>query len=141
MARTLIAIEKKHVIFKNVLHFFFYFFQVDKMLAEDIAKLMTLIPNEELKARQDGTDRIEGGAFDGVLNKDTPFMFKGGEGVNAGVGEQEWVVAKDRYKYDEMFDKLSPVDGKITGAGKFFFFFFLKLENSLPEESVILQCY
>ena len=139
--------RKKTCFFKTVLHFFFFtfFFQVDKMLAEDIAKLMTLIPNEELKARQDGTDRIEGGAFDGVLNKDTPFMFKGGEGVNAGVGEQEWVVAKDRYKYDEMFDKLSPVDGKITGAGKKYLlllllFFFLKLEKSLPE-SVILQCY
>ena len=117
--------------FQECTTFFLLFFQVDKMLAEDIAKLMTLIPNEELKARQDGTDRIEGGAFDGVLNKDTPFMFKGGEGVNAGVGEQEWVVAKDRYKYDEMFDKLSPVDGKITGAGKkkylSFFFFFLFL--------------
>ena len=88
------------------------------MLAEDIAKLMTLIPNEELKAREDGTDRIEGGAFETVLTKDSPFMFGGGEGVNAGVGEIEWVVAKDRYKYDETFDKLSPVDGKITGAGK-----------------------
>jgi len=86
------------------------------MLAEDIAKLMTLIPNEEMKAREDGTDRIEGGAFESVLTKETPFMFKGGEGVNAGVGEIEWVVAKDRYKYDEMFDGLSPVDGKITGA-------------------------
>ena len=114
--------------------FFYFLFQVDKMLAEDIAKLMTLIPNEELKARQDGTDRIEGGAFDGVLNKDTPFMFKGGEGVNAGVGEQEWVVAKDRYKYDEMFDKLSPVDGKITGAGKkniHYSFFFFKVRKFL----------
>jgi len=90
--------------------------KVDKMLAEDIAKLMTLIPNEELRARQDGTDRIEGGAFDGVLNKDTPFMFKGGEGINAGAGESDWVVDKDRYKYDEAFDKLNPVDGKITGA-------------------------
>ena len=87
------------------------------MLAEDIARLMTLIPNEELKARQEGTDRIEGGAFEGVLSKDTPFMYKGGEGVNAGVGENEWVVAKDRYKYDEAFDKLNPIDGKITGAG------------------------
>ena len=87
------------------------------MLAEDIAKLMTLIPNEELKARQEGTDRIEGGAFDGVLDKATPFMYKGGEGVNAGAGEVEWVVAKERYKYDEMFDNLSPVDGKVTGAG------------------------
>jgi hypothetical protein len=43
-------------------------------------------------------------------------MFKGGEGINAGVGEQEWVVDKERYKYDEKFDALSPVDGKITGA-------------------------
>ena len=68
----------------------------------------------------------------------TPFMYKGGEGVNAGVGEVEWVVAKERwrleqsflisfcrlqcvyfnrrYKYDSMFDALSPIDGKVTGA-------------------------
>jgi len=90
--------------------------KVDKMLAEDIAKLMTLIPSEEMKAREAGTDRIEGGAFEAVLTKDSPFMFKGGEGINAGVGETEWVVAKDRYKYDEMFDKLNPIDGKVTGA-------------------------
>ena len=94
------------------------------MLAEDIAKLMTLIPMEETKARQEGTDRIEGGAFDGVLDKATPFMFKGGEGINAGVGEQEWVVDKERYKYDEKFDALSPVDGKITGAGKITYFLY-----------------
>ena len=62
-----------HVITLN-----FLTFQVDKMLAEDIAKLMTLIPNEEMKARQEGTDRIEGGAFEAVLTKDTPFMYKGG---------------------------------------------------------------
>ena len=36
--------------------------------------------------------------------------------MNAGVGEVEWVVQKDRYKYDEMFDKLGPIDGKISGA-------------------------
>ena len=36
--------------------------------------------------------------------------------MNAGVGEVEWVVQKDRYKYDEMFDKLNPIDGKISGA-------------------------
>ena len=88
------------------------------MLAEDIAKLMTLIPNEEMKARQEGTDRIEGGAFEAVLTKETPFMYKGGEGINAGAGEIDWVVAKERYKYDEAFDKLSPIDGKVTGAGK-----------------------
>ena len=44
---------------------------------------------------------------------------QGGEGVNAGVGEVEWVVAKDRYKYDQTFDSLNPIDGKITGAGKY----------------------
>ena len=43
-------------------------------------------------------------------------MYKGGEGVNAGLGETEWVIAKDRYKYDAIFDTLSPVDGKVTGA-------------------------
>ena len=46
----------------------------------------------------------------------TPFMFKGGEGINAGVGEVEWVIAKDRYKYDAMFDTLNPIDGKVSGA-------------------------
>lgn len=30
------------------------------------------------------------------MDAQTPFMFKGGEGVNAGVGEVEWVVAKER---------------------------------------------
>jgi EH domain-containing protein 1 len=93
------------------------------MLAEDIAKLMTLIPAEEQKARTEGTDRIEGGAFDGVLDKATPFMYKGGEGINAGVGEIEWVVAKERYKYDDAFDKLSPIDGKIAGAGNTYMIF------------------
>ena len=31
-----------------------------------------------------------------VMDAQTPFMFKGGEGVNAGQGEVEWVVAKER---------------------------------------------
>ncbi len=88
------------------------------MLAEDIAKLMTLVPLEEKNARSEGKDRIEGGAFNGVLDKQTPFMFKGGEGINAGMGEADWVIQKDRSKYDKMFDLLGPVDGKISGAGK-----------------------
>ena len=32
-----------------------------------------------------------------VMDAQTPFMFKGGEGVNAGQGEVEWVVAKERF--------------------------------------------
>jgi len=90
--------------------------KVDKMLAEDISKLMLMIPQEDKAARSEGTDRIEGGAFDGVMDKATPFMYKGGEGINAGIGEVEWVIAKDRYKYDEAFDRLNPIDGKVSGA-------------------------
>jgi len=90
--------------------------KVDKMLAEDISKLMLMIPQEDNKARMEGTDKIEGGAFDGVMDKQGPFMYKGGEGINAGIGEVDWVIAKDRYKYDEAFDRLNPIDGKISGG-------------------------
>lgn len=41
-----------------------------------------------------------------------------GEGVDAGADEQEWIVGKDRYKFDAIFENLEPTDGKITGAGK-----------------------
>ena len=70
--------------------------RVDKMLAEDIAKLMAIIPLDEENRRQNDADKIKGGAFDGVMETKTPFMYKGGEGINAGVGEVEWVIAKDR---------------------------------------------
>jgi len=90
--------------------------RVDRMLAEDIAKLMAMIPLDEEVRRQNDSDKIKGGAFDQVMETKTPFMFKGGEGINAGVGEVEWVIAKDRYKYDAMFDTLNPIDGKVSGA-------------------------
>ena len=70
--------------------------RVDKMLAEDIAKMMAMIPLDEENRRQNDQDKIKGGAFDQVMETQTPFMFKGGEGINAGAGEVEWVIAKDR---------------------------------------------
>ncbi len=88
------------------------------MLADDIAKLMSLIPMEEQTKRNEGMDKIEGGAFNEVMNKKGPFGYKMGEGVNAGVGEPDWVVEKDRHKYDQIFDGLGPVDGKVSGAGE-----------------------
>ena len=107
--------------------------RVDKMLAEDIAKMMAMIPLDEENRRQNDQDKIKGGAFDQVMETQTPFMFKGGEGINAGAGEVEWVIAKDRsvsisrvmyttscclfrYKYDNIFDTLGPIDGKVSGA-------------------------
>ena len=104
------------------------------MLAEDIAKMMAMIPLDEAIRRDNETDKIkvgllgflcrdrfiikclQGGAFDQVMEAKTPFMFGGGEGVNAGVGEVDWVINKDRYKYDAIFDTLNPIDGKVSGA-------------------------
>ncbi|CAL4081921.1 unnamed protein product [Meganyctiphanes norvegica] len=88
---------------------------VDKMLAEDIAKLMAMIPHEEAISNKEGAT-VKGGAFDGVMNNASVFGYGKGEGVDAGAGEPEWIVAKDRYKYDQLFDALNPVDGKVTGS-------------------------
>ncbi|XP_046669542.1 EH domain-containing protein 3 isoform X3 [Homalodisca vitripennis] len=105
---------------------------VDKMLAEDIARLMAQIPHEETnavaeplikgatlkkhkKVVQDGLI-YKGGGFEIVQDTESPFGYKRGEGVDAGHGDPEWIVNKERYKYDALFDTLGPVDGKVTGA-------------------------
>uniref|UniRef100_A0A0P4WNQ9 EH domain-containing protein 1 n=2 Tax=Scylla olivacea TaxID=85551 RepID=A0A0P4WNQ9_SCYOL len=88
---------------------------VDRMLAEDIARLMAMIPVEEAAVNKEG-GIVHGGAFDGVMNDSTVFGFGRGEGADAGAGDPDWIVAKDRFKYDQLFDTLNPVDGKITGS-------------------------
>ena len=85
---------------------------VDRMLAEDIAGLMQIIPLEE--STRTTEPAVHGGAFDGV--SETPFGVGAGEGVDKGRGEEEWVVSQDRFKYDEKFQRLNPLNGKITGA-------------------------
>ncbi|XKL65026.1 hypothetical protein PGB90_005112 [Kerria lacca] len=87
---------------------------VDKMLAEDIAKLMALIPLEENVVISEPI--VKGGAFQGVQDTVSPFGYKRGEGVDAGKGEPEWIVGRERHKYDIIFDTLNPIDGKITGT-------------------------
>ena len=92
------------------------------MLATDIARLMQQIPQEDeaYEQQNNGSDMdgshggIQGGAFDGY--NESPFGVGRGEGVDAGRGETEWVVEQNKYKYDESFEKLGPVDGKISGA-------------------------
>lgn len=37
-------------------------------------------------------------------------------GIDAGNGDPVWVVSKDKAKYDQVFEKLDPLDGKISGA-------------------------
>ncbi|XP_075227835.1 EH domain-containing protein 3-like [Lycorma delicatula] len=96
---------------------------VDKMLAEDIARLMALIPQEDeyMSNNDNGTTNnenvaVQGGAFEALGDNISPFGYKRGEGIDAGHGEPEWVVNRERYKYDAIFESIGPVDGKVTGA-------------------------
>lgn len=84
---------------------------VDDMLAHDIAQLMVLVRQEET---QRPVQMVKGGAFEGTLQG--PFGHGYGEGAGEGIDDAEWVVARDKPMYDEIFYTLSPVDGKITGA-------------------------
>ena len=86
---------------------------VDQMLAVDIARLMQMIPHEEENAPPSQAI-VSGGAFEGYT--ESPFGIGRGEGVDKGRGEHEWVVSHEKYEYDDTFEKLNPVNGKITGA-------------------------
>ena len=87
------------------------------MLAQDIARLMQMIPTEEQQMAAspgDADGNIHGGAFEGYT--ESPFGVGRGEGADAGRGELEWVVEAKKYEYDDVFSKLNPVNGKISGA-------------------------
>jgi len=58
---------------------------------------------------------VKGGANE-VSNNEKTFGFGRGEGIDAGAFDSEWVIEKDKEKYNEVFLTLTPVDGKITGA-------------------------
>lgn len=85
---------------------------VDQMLAEDVARLMQLMPTDEEVCRE--VPVVKGGAFNGF--QESPFRLGMGEGIDEGRGEPEWVVVKDRDRYEEIFRKLGPVNGKVTGT-------------------------
>ncbi|XP_014680692.1 PREDICTED: EH domain-containing protein 3-like [Priapulus caudatus] len=88
---------------------------VDSMLATDVAQLMALIPKEDsLASAEINPPTIHAGAFGGAEN--SPFTMGSGEGVDAGRDDADWIVAKDKPNYDETFQRLNPVDGKVTGA-------------------------
>lgn len=84
---------------------------VDDMLANDIARLMVMVRQEEA---QMPSQVVKGGAFEGTMNG--PFGHGYGEGAGEGIDDAEWVVSRDKPTYDEIFYALSPVNGKITGA-------------------------
>ncbi|XP_069036712.1 EH domain-containing protein 1a isoform X2 [Lepisosteus oculatus] len=84
---------------------------VEDMLANDIARLMTLVRQEEAAMP---SQAVKGGAFEGTMNG--PFGHGYGEGAGEGIDEIEWVVGRDKPNYDEIFYTLSPVNGKVSGA-------------------------
>lgn len=84
---------------------------VDKMLATKIAVLMAMIRDEESKQPP---AMVSGGAFEG--SHDGPFGQGYGEGISAGADAEDWIVSRDKHRYDEIFFTLMPVNGKITGV-------------------------
>uniref|UniRef100_A0A674N6M4 EH domain-containing protein 1 n=1 Tax=Takifugu rubripes TaxID=31033 RepID=A0A674N6M4_TAKRU len=84
---------------------------VEDMLANDIARLMALVRQEESAMP---TQSVRGGAFDGTMSG--PFGHGYGEGASEGIDELEWVVGRDKPTYDEIFYTLSPINGKVSGA-------------------------
>ncbi|XP_070501665.1 EH domain-containing protein 1 [Chironomus tepperi] len=87
---------------------------VDRMLANDIAKLMSMIPQEEQELVSEPL--IKGGAFVGIEDTISPFGYKKGEGIDAGFGEVDWICNRDRARTDPLFENLNPINGKISGA-------------------------
>ncbi|XP_072402144.1 EH domain-containing protein 1-like [Diabrotica undecimpunctata] len=89
---------------------------VDRMLAEDISILMAKIPLEaEEKSAKNGDNMVQGGAFTSVEDTISPFGYKRGEGIDAGAGELDWIVSREKDKYDDIFKSLKPIDGKVSG--------------------------
>lgn len=87
---------------------------VDRMLADDISTLMSQIPLEETN-NVETRGPVKGGAFNNVEDTASPFGYKRGEGIDAGAGELDWIVGRRRQEYDEIFQRLSSGDGKVTG--------------------------
>ncbi|XP_078133768.1 EH domain-containing protein 4 [Sander vitreus] len=84
---------------------------VDKMLATKIAGLMSMIRDEESKLPP---PMVSGGAFEG--SQDGPFGHGYGEGISAGADAEDWIISREKHRYDEIFYMLMPINGKITGV-------------------------
>ncbi|NP_001373766.1 EH domain-containing protein 4 [Danio rerio] len=83
---------------------------VDRMLSTKISYLMNMIREEESKQPP---QMVKGGAFED--SSDGPFGHGYGEGVSAGADTEDWIVSRDKHRYDEIFYTLMPVNGRVTG--------------------------
>lgn len=90
---------------------------LDELLNTDIAKLMPLLRQEEEEAADQLL--IQGGPLGshrGPFILGNPFHHSGSNGEINQASNDEWVVSKDKAKYDEIFYNLSPHEGKLTGT-------------------------
>lgn len=83
---------------------------VDRMLSTRISSLMNMIREEEGKQPP---QKVTGGAFE--VSSDGPFGHGYGEGISAGADTDDWIVSRDKHRYDEIFFTLMPINGKVTG--------------------------
>lgn len=86
------------------------------MLCEDVPRLMSMIPQEDQAFTQMNNQMNLMGNTILADQEDTPFKIDGTEGLNAGMGEEKWIVEKYRQEYDQIFATLSPQGGKVSGA-------------------------
>lgn len=91
---------------------------LDELLSTDIAKLMPLLRQEEMEAG--GQPGVQGGAFLGTragpFVEGDPFGEKAEEEGEDGEVDEDWIVTKDKPKYDEIFYNLAPSEGKLSGT-------------------------
>uniref|UniRef100_A0A8C9YWS5 EH-domain containing 4 n=1 Tax=Sander lucioperca TaxID=283035 RepID=A0A8C9YWS5_SANLU len=57
---------------------------------------------------------VSGGAFEG--SQDGPFGHGYGEGISAGADAEDWIIGREKHRYDEIFYMLMPINGKISGV-------------------------
>uniref|UniRef100_A0A8C3UNT0 EH domain containing 2 n=2 Tax=Catharus ustulatus TaxID=91951 RepID=A0A8C3UNT0_CATUS len=80
---------------------------LDELLSRDLPALSPQLAQEEPPG-----PGVRGGAFDGALG---PFGVDSDEEEDNEEDEDEWVVMKDKAKYDEIFYGLAPNGGKLSG--------------------------
>ena len=89
------------------------------MLSEDVPRLMSMIPQEEHAYFQMNSQANNTGESSNTIfteEKATPFEIDGVDGINAGLGEHEWIVERSRHEYDQVFAQLSTAKWKDYGS-------------------------
>lgn len=86
---------------------------LDRMLANEIPRLMAMIPLEN----ESESDRsVQGGAFTVSHASNNPFASGACQGAAFGAGSDDWVVQEFKHEFDKIFKSLNPQGGKISGA-------------------------